>query len=38
MTGNFTHTGGSITSNGVVIHTHTHGGTQRGGGNTEKPA
>lgn len=38
MTGNLTHTGGSITSNGVVMHTHTHGGIQRGGGNTDKPA
>ncbi|MEX2987650.1 phage baseplate assembly protein V [Serratia fonticola] len=37
MTGNLTHTGGSITSNGVVMHTHTHGGIQRGGGNTDKP-
>lgn len=38
MTGNLTHTGGNITSNGVVMHTHTHGGIQRGGGNTDKPA
>lgn len=38
MTGNLTHTGGSITSNGVVMHTHPHGGIQRGGGNTDKPA
>lgn len=38
MTGNLTHTGGSITSNGVVMHAHTHGGIQRGGGNTDKPA
>jgi phage baseplate assembly protein V len=38
MTGNITHTGGSITSNGVVVHTHTHGGVQTGGGNTDKPA
>lgn len=38
MTGNITHTGGSITSNGVVVHTHTHGGVQNGGGNTDKPS
>ncbi|WP_414618466.1 phage baseplate assembly protein V [Serratia liquefaciens] len=38
MTGNITHTGGSITSNGVVVHTHTHGGVQNGGGSTDKPA
>lgn len=38
MTGNITHTGGSITSNGVVVHTHTHGGVQTGGGNTDEPA
>ena len=38
MTGNITHTGGSITSNGVVVHTHTHGGVQTGGGSTDKPA
>ncbi|WP_256813964.1 MULTISPECIES: phage baseplate assembly protein V [unclassified Serratia (in: enterobacteria)] len=38
MTGNMTHTGGSITSNGVVVHTHTHGGVQTGGGSTDKPS
>jgi len=38
MTGNITHTGGSITSNGVVVHTHTHGGVQTGGGKTDKPS
>ncbi|CAI2070500.1 Phage P2 baseplate assembly protein gpV [Serratia quinivorans] len=38
MTGSIEHSGGSITSNGVVVHTHTHGGVQNGGGNTDKPA
>lgn len=38
MTGSIEHSGGSITSNGVVLHTHTHGGVQNGGGNTDKPA
>lgn len=37
MTGNFTHSGGSITSNGVVVHTHKHGGVQTGGGQTQVP-
>ncbi|CAI1573501.1 Phage P2 baseplate assembly protein gpV [Serratia proteamaculans] len=38
MTGNITHTGGSITSNGVVMHTHIHGGVQTGGGKTDTPS
>ncbi|WP_413510476.1 phage baseplate assembly protein V [Serratia liquefaciens] len=38
MTGSIEHSGGSITSNGVVMHTHTHGGVQNGGGSTDKPA
>jgi len=38
MTGSIEHSGGSITSNGVVVHTHTHGGVQNGGGSTDKPA
>ncbi|OKB67670.1 baseplate assembly protein [Serratia marcescens] len=38
MTGDLNHTGGSINSNGIVVHTHTHGGVQNGGGQTDKPA
>ncbi|WP_455871626.1 phage baseplate assembly protein V [Serratia proteamaculans] len=38
MTGDLNHSGGSITSNGVVVHTHTHGGVQAGGGQTDKPS
>jgi phage baseplate assembly protein gpV len=38
MTGNLTHSGGSITSNGVVVHNHKHGGVQTGGGNTGTPS
>lgn len=38
MTGDLSHSGGSITSNGVVVHTHTHGGVQTGGGKTDKPS
>jgi phage baseplate assembly protein V len=38
MTGSIEHSGGSITSNGVVVHTHTHGGVQNGGGSTDKPS
>lgn len=37
MKGDFTHGGGSFSSNGVVIHQHVHGGIQRGGGNTDGP-
>lgn len=37
MTGNFNHTGGSITSNGVVIHTHQHSGVRSGGDTSGKP-
>jgi phage baseplate assembly protein V len=37
MTGNLEHGGGSITSNGVVLHTHKHGGVERGGSQTEGP-
>lgn len=37
MAGNITHTGGAFTSNGVQVDTHTHGGVQTGGGNTQKP-
>ncbi|MCU7064359.1 phage baseplate assembly protein V [Serratia ureilytica] len=38
MTGDLNHTGGSISSNGIVVHTHTHSGVQNGGGQTDKPA
>lgn len=36
--GGLTNTGGSITSNGVVLETHVHGGVQPGDGNTGQPA
>ncbi len=36
--GTFTHTGGNLSSNGKVLHTHTHTGVQPGGGNTGAPA
>ena len=35
--GGFTNTGGQITSNGVVLETHTHGGVEPGGGSTGGP-
>ena len=34
MKGNITHSGGSFTSNGVVVDKHNHGGVKRGGDNT----
>ncbi|MGY3070362.1 phage baseplate assembly protein gpV [Ewingella americana] len=37
MTGNISHSGGGITSNGIVLHTHKHGGVQTGGGQTQVP-
>lgn len=37
MTGDFNHNGGSITSNGVVIHTHQHSGVRSGGDTSGKP-
>lgn len=37
MTGNIAHSGGGITSNGIVLHTHKHGGVQTGGGQTQVP-
>lgn len=37
MAGNFTHTGGSFTSNGITYHTHTHGNVEPGSGNTGGP-
>ena len=36
--GGLTNTGGAITSNGVVLETHVHGGVQPGDGNTGAPA
>ncbi|MRT03177.1 phage baseplate assembly protein V [Ewingella americana] len=38
MTGNIKHSGGGITSNGIVLHTHKHGGVQTGGGTTGTPS
>ncbi|MEM8238689.1 phage baseplate assembly protein V [Morganella morganii subsp. sibonii] len=35
MSGSFEHTGGSFSSNGVVIHEHDHGGVERGGSWTD---
>jgi phage baseplate assembly protein V len=37
LTGNLTHNGGSLTSNGIVVHTHRHSGVQTGGGQTGGP-
>jgi len=37
MSGNISHSGGSLTSNGIALHTHKHGGVQTGGGNTGAP-
>lgn len=37
MKGDISHTGGSFTSNGVVSHSHTHGGIERGGSQTDGP-
>lgn len=37
ITGDFIHTNGHLTSNGVTLHTHTHNGVQPGGGNTGGP-
>ncbi len=38
MTGDIEHSGGSFSSNGVVVDKHTHGGVQTGGGKTNKPS
>ncbi len=38
MTGKLTHSGGNLSSNGVVVHTHKHKGVQTGGGLTDGPA
>lgn len=37
MSGSFTHTGGTFSSNGVVIDDHNHGGVERGGSRTDGP-
>lgn len=37
ITGNITHTEGSLSSNGITLHSHTHSGVQLGGGNTGAP-
>ncbi|HGF6568826.1 TPA: phage baseplate assembly protein V, partial [Yersinia enterocolitica] len=37
MSGDIQHSGGSFSSNGVVIDSHDHGGVQRGGSNTYGP-
>lgn len=38
ITGNLTHTTGNLSSNGKVLHNHTHTGVQTGAGNTGGPA
>ncbi|HDS5285615.1 TPA: phage baseplate assembly protein V [Escherichia coli] len=37
MSGNFTHSGGNFTSNGVTVRTHKHGGVESGGSATGGP-
>lgn len=37
MKGNVTHSGGKLSSNGVVVDDHDHGGVQRGGSRTDGP-
>ncbi|OFC60696.1 phage baseplate assembly protein V [Candidatus Erwinia dacicola] len=37
MKGSIKHSGGSFSSNGVVVDDHNHGGVQRGGGRTDGP-
>lgn len=37
ITGDITHHTGKLSSNGVVLHTHAHGGVQGGGDNTQGP-
>jgi len=37
MSGNISHSGGRLTSNGIALHTHKHGGMQTGGGQTQGP-
>lgn len=38
ISGNLTHTAGNLSSNGIVLHSHTHTGVQSGGSNTGAPA
>ncbi|MBH2974466.1 phage baseplate assembly protein V [Serratia marcescens] len=38
MSGDITHSGGTFSSNGIVVDDHKHGGVQTGGGQTGKPA
>ncbi|MGJ3352075.1 phage baseplate assembly protein V [Providencia sp. Je.9.19] len=37
MTGDFTHNGGAIKSNGITLHSHTHGGIRSGGDSSDGP-
>lgn len=37
VTGTIVHTSGTLSSNGIVLHTHTHGGVQPGSGSTGLP-
>ncbi|MGK8676422.1 phage baseplate assembly protein V [Serratia marcescens] len=37
MSGDITHSGGTFSSNGIVVDDHKHGGVQTGGGQTGKP-
>ncbi|EHK2815905.1 TPA: phage baseplate assembly protein V, partial [Escherichia coli] len=37
MRGSISHSGGSLTSNGITVHTHTHGGVRTGPGTTGGP-
>ena len=37
INGAFSHAGGALSSNGIVLHTHTHSGVQAGGSNTGGP-
>ena len=37
LTGNITHSGGSLISNGIIVHTHRHSGVQSGNGQTGGP-
>ncbi|WGZ52813.1 phage baseplate assembly protein V [Providencia alcalifaciens] len=37
MTGNFNHQGGAIKSNGIILHSHKHGGVRSGGESTGVP-
>lgn len=38
MKGDIQHSGGSMTSNGVIVHRHVHGGVQSGGSQTGQPS